>query len=940
MPNNLPKYATHLPLLQAAVETTGGPVLELGQGKFSTGYLRGACADRVYISAESSDEWFQQLDGETHKSVKIPDPKSWDKLYEELVDEHFSVVLIDHAPAGRRPVELEKLRDRADLFIIHDARADDYRYEPLFGTFKHRYTHSLRQPETTVVSNNTEAFAAFKERLCRVEGCAQGIKPIQVVLTTFCTPDLYVEDTREMLASVDKWQASFREHGVTVIPYVYPTPLQGSWKKNTFMKPTAILSAFDEYMRADGFLYLDADARLVNPLPIRWMLRFMHNQDKHVAAHILKRRSSIELLSGTMLFQNTGKARDILTRWRDEAETNPDVRGDQDILHKMLRIPKTKKFVPEFHDLPPEWTWIAAGKRLDISERLYGKRPYYIKHTQASRRIRKDVEAVERNAEPVEVEEVSNNPQAEDPPVVRTPGKELILVHRRVMYRPAQEKPLRDKIEASGYDYAFTSENNLHKWVKQNGKPAAVIRWDESAGVSGLRAQGIKLTKDCYELGIAPLYLDFGYFDHYSAYMIDWYTEDGYPSTTNGALWNSMKDDDSWRDDAFLQDYFAKIKAAYEKAANSDPVAEGDYILAFAQCTARRCRLPFRGNATKGWLEKLVEVVGADRLVVKQPPANAGVHDPEGVRTFRLRGENRPGPGVNPPETIFELNANLAYHASAIVSNTSSVSNEMLIMNMPMFMTGKSWFHGLGVFDEPATWEEIAARKPRLGPPHLTNRFAHWWISRREPYKEPNLLFGKIIEEWNEFGYSKPDFTESDPCKTRAHCRQCRTDSNFRESLERAFSLPDDFDTVCPHGVTEKNLPPAPEFKDSPVCESRMSCYMCRTNQQFRDNLKRAFTVPDDFDTVCPHGVTEDMIEKPEMPPLRDQAVNFAEAVGRTAKRLLTGKKVVASEEKRAERIEICRGCDLLKGLRCSKCGCNTVAKVALEGEKCPINKW
>lgn len=38
-------------------------------------------------------------------------------------------------------------------------------------------------------------------------------------------------------------------------------------------------------------------------------------------------------------------------------------------------------------------------------------------------------------------------------------------------------------------------------------------------------------------------------------------------------------------------------------------------------------------------------------------------------------------------------------------------------------------------------------------------------------------------------------------CHTRAHCRTCRTDADWRENVTGVR----DFD--CPHGVTESNLP-------------------------------------------------------------------------------------------------------------------------------------
>jgi len=79
-----------------------------------------------------------------------------------------------------------------------------------------------------------------------------------------------------------------------------------------------------------------------------------------------------------------------------------------------------------------------------------------------------------------------------------------------------------------------------------------------------------------------------------------------------------------------------------------------------------------------------------------------------------------------------------------------------------------------------------------------------------------------------------------------------------------------------------------------------------------------------------------------KFPPLIQEAQNLAGCVGRTAKALVTRKKVLAPPEIRAERIAICEECEYFAKdkVRCYKCGCKLLAKVALATEKCPADKW
>lgn len=129
-------------------------------------------------------------------------------------------------------------------------------------------------------------------------------------------------------------------------------------------------------------------------------------------------------------------------------------------------------------------------------------------------------------------------------------------------------------------------------------------------------------------------------------------------------------------------------------------------------------------------------------------------------------------------------------------------------------------------------------------------------------------------------------------------------------------------------------------FTESKNCTERRVCHVCRTNKGFREKVMETF----EWDGECPHGFTVDdhpePPEPPEMPSGRQQVANFFDAVERTAMRLMRGKRVIASGDVRKKRSEICDSCDLRSKNRCTQCGCQLLAKVALDGEKCPIGKW
>jgi len=74
--------------------------------------------------------------------------------------------------------------------------------------------------------------------------------------------------------------------------------------------------------------------------------------------------------------------------------------------------------------------------------------------------------------------------------------------------------------------------------------------------------------------------------------------------------------------------------------------------------------------------------------------------------------------------------------------------------------------------------------------------------------------------------------------------------------------------------------------------------------------------------------------KKTKKPTVTQMMLQFAKAMAKWVSKGLP----VVSKEKYIERRKICSAC--YDGRSCPVCGCNLAAKVALETEKCPKDKW
>lgn len=168
-------WGTHMVPLITAVINTEGPILEFGAGDYSTPILHAICKKnrRFLLTTDTEKPWlelFRDLETSYHTLQYVPicedgnlvDQRleEWDKIGN---DHNWGVVFVDHRPAERRSVDIERLKNRTNIFVVHDTEQPSYGYEKVFSTFKYRYDYPRYKSRTTLVSDITDVKLLFTE---------------------------------------------------------------------------------------------------------------------------------------------------------------------------------------------------------------------------------------------------------------------------------------------------------------------------------------------------------------------------------------------------------------------------------------------------------------------------------------------------------------------------------------------------------------------------------------------------------------------------------------------------------------------------------------------------------------------------------------------------------------------------------------------------------
>lgn len=146
-------YDTHRCLLWLGLNLTKGRVTELGSGLSSTPLLRQFChgTKRPFYSFDNNQDWALKT-GSTFV-------ENWDGAKDPW--EPCALLFIDHAPGEHRRSALERMKDKAQIIVIHDTEligAGDYRVESVIQTFKYsvHYNRTGGGAGASAVSNTID----------------------------------------------------------------------------------------------------------------------------------------------------------------------------------------------------------------------------------------------------------------------------------------------------------------------------------------------------------------------------------------------------------------------------------------------------------------------------------------------------------------------------------------------------------------------------------------------------------------------------------------------------------------------------------------------------------------------------------------------------------------------------------------------------------------
>ncbi|KAK2160607.1 hypothetical protein LSH36_129g01121 [Paralvinella palmiformis] len=191
-------YGSHVIPFLASIWVTDGPILEMGSGWYSTPVAHRISIlehGRKLLTADTKYDWlkyFLVFASNNHRLYYVRDGNnqqtaddvqvvnSWDDIGKQ--SEHWGMIFLDHAPGERRKVDLERLRGKADLLVIHDSQPKAgraYKSQKLLATFKHRTTFGPRWSNAyaDVVSDSRPDLIFIVNVLCRWS--IEALKPLK-----------------------------------------------------------------------------------------------------------------------------------------------------------------------------------------------------------------------------------------------------------------------------------------------------------------------------------------------------------------------------------------------------------------------------------------------------------------------------------------------------------------------------------------------------------------------------------------------------------------------------------------------------------------------------------------------------------------------------------------------------------------------------------------
>jgi len=266
-------------------------------------------------------------------------------------------------------------------------------------------------------------------------------------------------------------------------------------------------------------------------------------------------------------------------------------------------------------------------------------------------------------------------------------------------------------------------------------RPNVVLRWEEHGGLFTDR-EWIKACRWCYERGVMPAMLDWGYFAHYRSLYVGYYREDGQPDVRD--LWGDLPPAIDWsKADPEVVKWREGWLAEWEKAGELGPIpgTEPGYVLVWAQYSANGSRI--KGWTGADWCERAAAAIreGGREPVFKLAPVTGKMPVPEGELTFRSRRPEHP-----------HMNHRLVRYAAHSLAITTTATNGCVLVGAPVVSCGDQWCNGLGV------WQDTEAPADFAQTPGVDQaargRWVNYWLKRQFVRERVGAAIETLLADW------------------------------------------------------------------------------------------------------------------------------------------------------------------------------------------------
>ena len=266
----------------------------------------------------------------------------------------------------------------------------------------------------------------------------------------------------------------------------------------------------------------------------------------------------------------------------------------------------------------------------------------------------------------------------------------------------------------------------------------------------------LKWIRRAIELRFPVLSFDFGYLDHYNAFMFDYYLED--LSSSIKQEWGTIPTKLNWdKAPKYIRKYRNKI---LEKVATTDGSEFHGCVGIWMQWNADLLRdsLFIDGeNRQWEWVNlvcRKVRDLGLKPVVKMNIVNHSEVYEgtvPKIDSSIPLFSERQKIVDHNngrvklDKEINWKMTSGCSYH----VFMSSSVSHILALTDRSVIAMGESWFNDLCIFEEPNSWN-TPLQKPIVNKDART-RWFNWWLSRQCEFDDSASVLSVVHDKASKY---------------------------------------------------------------------------------------------------------------------------------------------------------------------------------------------